>query len=294
MESERQVVVEQVGEVRPVMVADGIALRVHVWSANDGIARRPFVLLHGIASNARTWDAVAQRLAAAGYPAYAVDFRGHGISDRPADGYDLATFASDLAAVVSGLGLERPILVGHSLGANVILEALATRADLAAGVTLVEGGLVSANRQFATLEECLTRLALWPVQGLPLAHLRAFLSKSHPAWPEWRLAATLASFDVSAHGTVAWRLTAGQLDALLRALWVQDVAAAWPRIRVPALVLAADTGDVTWTAAKRAAEVDLCGLMPGAHVEWLTSDHEVHADRPSEVADLLLDAFARS
>lgn len=293
MEIERQVAVEQVGEVRPVMVADGIALRVHVWSANDGIARRPFVLLHGIASNARTWDAVAQRLAAAGYPAYAVDFRGHGISDRPADGYDLATFASDLAAVVSGLGLERPILVGHSLGANVILEALAMRPDLAAGVALIEGGLVGANRQFATLEECLTRLALSPVQGLPLAHLRTFLSKSHPAWPEWRLAATIASFDVLADDTVAWRLTAGRFDALMHAIWTQDVAAAWPRIGVPALVLAADTGDVAWTAAKHMAEADMRGLIPDARVEWLTSDHDVHADRPSEVADVLLDTFAR-
>jgi pimeloyl-ACP methyl ester carboxylesterase len=280
------------GSILAVASDDGIVLRVQAWSADDGNGRRPFVLLHGIASNARTWDGVARRLAAAGCTAYAVDFRGHGISDRPATGYDLETYAADLTAAVSGLGLERPIIVGHSLGANVILEALAMRSDFAGGVAFVEGGLVSANRQFATLEECQTRLALPPVQGLPLKHLRAFLAQSHPAWPEWRLAATVASFDVLADGTVAYRLTAGRFEALLRALWMHDVAAAWPRIRVPALVLAADTGDLAWTAAKHEAAADLRAVLPDARVDWLTSDHDVHADRPSEVADLLVDAFA--
>ena len=51
----------------------------------------PILLLHGLASSARSWEPVAKRLAAAGHHVVAADFRGHGLSDKPDDGYDLAT-----------------------------------------------------------------------------------------------------------------------------------------------------------------------------------------------------------
>ena len=104
----------------------------------------PILLLHGLASSARSWEPVAKRLAAAGHHVVAADFRGHGLSDKPDDGYDLATFASDLVSLMGALKLDRPVLVGHSLGAFVILEAFARNADLGRlvrGVVLVEGGL---------------------------------------------------------------------------------------------------------------------------------------------------------
>jgi len=92
-----------------VTVGDGVSLNtVH----HAGEKSPPFVLVHGLASNARLWDEVAARLGAAGHPSYAVDLRGHGDSDLPDDGYDTATAAADLATVISALGLERPIVAG--------------------------------------------------------------------------------------------------------------------------------------------------------------------------------------
>jgi pimeloyl-ACP methyl ester carboxylesterase len=57
----------------------------------------PFVLLHGLSSNCRTWEFVAARLTAAGHYVVAVDQRGHGLSDKPSTGYDFATITADLA-----------------------------------------------------------------------------------------------------------------------------------------------------------------------------------------------------
>ena len=68
-------------------VTGGVHLHAHRW---DGTGR-PFVLVHGLASNARLWDGVAARLADAGHRVVAVDLRGHGRSDKPDDGYDIAT-----------------------------------------------------------------------------------------------------------------------------------------------------------------------------------------------------------
>src|SRR5947207_2594292 len=86
-----------------VTVADGVRLHVRHWPGEPD--RTPFLLVHGLSSNARLWDGVATRLAAAGYPAYAVDLRSHGESERPPDGYDTATAAADVAAVADTLDL---------------------------------------------------------------------------------------------------------------------------------------------------------------------------------------------
>jgi pimeloyl-ACP methyl ester carboxylesterase len=287
---------ETAPEIEPrlgsVAVGGGVEFGVRTWLPASGAqASPPFVLLHGIASTSAGWDGVAARLAAAGRAAHALDFRGHGASSRPESGYDLPTFASDLIAALEGLGLEQAVLAGHSLGANVILEAISRRSGLAAGVCFVEGGLIDPRDQFATLEDCLAGMALPPVAGMPLPRLSGYLRQSNPGWSELRVAAALAAFDVHADGTVSWRLTKDRYEAMLRALWAARAADRWPSVQVPALVVAADTGDAAWTASKRAAEARLRGAVPEIRVEWLTADHDVHTDRPDRIAELLLEAF---
>src|SRR5688500_3652196 len=78
---------------------------------------QPFLLVHGLSSNARLWDETAQHLN--GHPSYAVDLRSHGESDSPDDGYDTTTAAADLAVLIDKLGLDRPIVAGQSWGGNV-------------------------------------------------------------------------------------------------------------------------------------------------------------------------------
>jgi pimeloyl-ACP methyl ester carboxylesterase len=247
----------------------------------------PFVLLHGVAATARSWDEVARRLAAAGHPVYALDFRGHGRSDGPDRGYDLATFAADLVVAVQRLGIHGPILAGHSLGAMVILEAQKLVPGLARGAALIEGGLVDASVQFASLDECLARLALPPVGGMPRARVEGYLRATNPDWSEERLAGAMAAFEVHPDGSVDWRLTAPRFESLIRSMWGQHVPELWPAVSVPTLILAADTGAPTWTAQKRDAATAAKEAMPQARVAWLTADHDVHAARPEEVADLL-------
>ena len=65
----------------------------------------------------RSWDRVASRLNAEGLRVVSYDLRGHGGSDVAGD-YSPASFEEDLATVLEELGLEKPVLVGHSLGAH--------------------------------------------------------------------------------------------------------------------------------------------------------------------------------
>jgi len=120
-----------------VPVDDAVALNVRHRPGGGG---RPFLLLHGLGSNARTWDEVAARLAAAGHPVYAVDMRGHGESDMPRELFDNETAVADTASVCGELGLSRTLIAGHSWGGNIGMRLAAERPGLVAGLVLVDGG----------------------------------------------------------------------------------------------------------------------------------------------------------
>ncbi|MEJ2735908.1 MAG: alpha/beta hydrolase [Anaerolineae bacterium] len=89
------------------------------------------VLVHGISDDGLCWSPVAEVLSGT-HDVVMVDLRGHGKSDAPEAGYDLVTMATELSGLITGLGLERPVILGHSLGAVITM----TLAGLAPGLPL--------------------------------------------------------------------------------------------------------------------------------------------------------------
>jgi pimeloyl-ACP methyl ester carboxylesterase len=89
-------------------------IRLHYM--RTGGDKAPFVLAHGLTDNLQAWTRFA-RVFAATYDLIMVDARGHGLSDKPEHGYSPRELAQDLAGVIQGLGLNKPIVMGHSMGA---------------------------------------------------------------------------------------------------------------------------------------------------------------------------------
>ena len=75
----------------------------------------PLVLLHGISSRLNTWIPVIDALAA-DHQLVIWEARGHGDSDHPDAGYLLVDYAADLSSLLGALEIERPAILGHSLG----------------------------------------------------------------------------------------------------------------------------------------------------------------------------------
>jgi pimeloyl-ACP methyl ester carboxylesterase len=89
-------------------------------SAGEG---RPIVLAHGLSATRRNVVQGSRLLIREGYRLVAYDARGHGESDPPPDpdAYSYAELVDDLDAVLDELGIERPILVGASMGATTTM-----------------------------------------------------------------------------------------------------------------------------------------------------------------------------
>ncbi len=97
-----------------------------------GGARPPLVLAHGFSEDGLCWFSAAQVLAAR-YDLALPDARGHGQSDAPEQALGALEQAADVAAVITGLGLQRPIVLGHSMGAITTLTLAGPYPDLRIG-----------------------------------------------------------------------------------------------------------------------------------------------------------------
>ena len=116
-----------------------------------GEGERTLVLVHGLLMNRHMYDHLAPELAGRGFRVVTVDMLGHGASDRPVDmrAYNMGTFAEQLAALCDHLELDRPVVGGTSLGANVSLELASRHPGKARGLFIempvLENALVAAG-----------------------------------------------------------------------------------------------------------------------------------------------------
>jgi len=120
-----------------------------------GSGERALVAVHGWMTSGAVFDALAVSLEGSGWRIVVPDLAGTGRSSRPASGYRLERFAADVHAVIDHLGLERPAILGHSMGGQVAqLVAAARPVDRLALVTPVPLGGASlpddARALFAT------------------------------------------------------------------------------------------------------------------------------------------------
>ena len=275
----------------------GLRLHLRDWGGPD--APPPILLVHGLASNARFWDLLAPLLAPS-FRLAAIDQRGHGASDKPDDGYDLPTIAGDLAAAIGALGWPRPLVVGHSWGANVVLQLAADHPDLPAGIVLLDGG---TNELAAAmpLDETLERLAPPRLAGTPRA---AFLERLHGRWASGPLspqveAAIMSNFAIDAGDRIAPHLTFENHLQIVRGMWEQRPTQLFAHVACPALIIPAelppaDQRDAEWIERKRRSVAVAEASIPRARVVWAHDTiHDVQLQRPEWLASELA-AFAQS
>jgi lipase len=153
-----------------------------------GTGPLPVLAVHGITANAMCWQALARALPA-DWTLHAVDLRGRGHSTALPGPFGFDAHADDLRRAVGALGLEQPVLIGHSLGAYLALLAADAHPDSFGPLVLVDGGLpmpVPAGADpdallAATLGPALQRLS--ETYLAPEAYVDFW--RGHPALTDW-------------------------------------------------------------------------------------------------------------
>jgi 3-oxoadipate enol-lactonase len=121
------------------MELDGVDLAYDRRPGEAGSAT--IVLVHGLGGSINSWWAQLAACEEQGRPCVAYDQRGAGLSAKPPGPYSVEQWADDLLALLDALELERPVLVGHSVGCMVAEHACARLGEGVAGLMTIGGAL---------------------------------------------------------------------------------------------------------------------------------------------------------
>jgi N-formylmaleamate deformylase len=160
-------------------------VRLHYYRTGYG-DKHSLVLVHGFSDNGLCWTPTAHDLESE-YDVIMPDMRAHGLSDRVQPG-EKVDMAADLAGFIRALGLKRPVIVGHSMGAMITYQVGVRFPELAKALVLEDPTWwMSQPFQAPTSDESAENpIAKWAknLSNQTLDELLIQHRKEHPEWPE--------------------------------------------------------------------------------------------------------------
>jgi N-formylmaleamate deformylase len=220
--------------------------RIHYY--RTGGKKPPIILLHGATDNGLCWTTLAEALADT-YDVMMPDAQGHGLSDRLSQGFTFKRFIEQVRGLSLALGLKKPIIMGHSMGADTAANIAAAHPSLPKAIILEDPpwGMPPANVQ-DTREERRQGppMANWLIglRHLPLEGIIAESRKLDPQWPEAE--------------RLPWAKSKQQFDDSLFSHAVineRPYTELVPQIKCPTLLIIAENGIVTAETAANAAKI---------------------------------------
>jgi pimeloyl-ACP methyl ester carboxylesterase len=242
----------------------------------------PAVLLHGGSLTARTWDYLAIALRS-DFRLIALDMRGHGASDW-ADDYSIESYATDLMAVIDGLGIERPHLVGMSLGGTVACEFALRHPDRTESLAMVDVTSQPVFAATARMRSFMTHFRGAATVDEVVEMALAVSPNSDPQRLHYRMRALLKRGD---DGRLVWKCDRryrrpSDYAALLKHL--AGFEARVPNMAGPFLLARGGKSPIVSEEAAR----DFTARFPdGRWVDIKDAGHNVQEDNPRDLADAL-------
>lgn len=242
--------------------------------------RPAIVFIHGAGLDSTFWALHSRWFAFHGWSVLAVDLPGHGRSAGPAL-ESIASMADWVLEFTQRAGAERHVLVGHSMGALIALEAAARNPERALGLGLlgaasrmpVHRDLLAAAK--ANEHSALDMLNLW-------GHGDAAALGGHEAPGIWMLGMGIRLFEHAPRGTVFTDLSACNAYA--------DAAAACARVRCPTILICGARDRMTPLSGGR----ELAALIAKAQLTvFEDTGHMLLAERPRETRAALSRFFSR-
>ncbi len=271
------------------------ALRIHFrdWGNSDAA---PLIIVHGLRDHSHSFDDLAQALSDR-FRVFALDLRGHGDSETTPY-YAFGHFVLDVHNMVRALRLQRPVLIGHSMGGEVVAHYGGCFPDVPSRLVIIEGlGPPPSDMEeevrwtingFARTDRAFTGPP--GLKDLDAAYRR--LCERNPRLPEAK-AHELALLGTRARedGALEWKFDAMLTTMSLTGPFNLDYAKAlWRRVTVPTLIVQGAESGEFWHSRPGAVYLDagdlqqrLACFQDAQFVEIPGAGHMVHFDRPHEL-----------
>jgi pimeloyl-ACP methyl ester carboxylesterase len=246
---------------------DSVHIDYRVWGKGEPAV----ILIHGWSCDSNYWSAQIDALKAK-YTVVALNLAGHGASESNRKDWSMANFGQDVAAVARRIDNRQIVLVGHSMGADVALEAAPIIGDRVIGIVAVDS-LKGIGAPPGTQKDIDAKIA--PFRQSFIETTREHVSKNlfrkdaDPAFVQ----------------KVAYDMSLEPPDiavASLLSLWSMDFSKVLPNIHVPIYAI---NSDLVPTNEERIRKF----LPAGFHVDMLDhTDHFLMMEVPERVNPVLL------
>lgn len=277
--------------------ANGI--RIHYYRAVPAPEKPVMVMVHGVTDNGLHWTVLTSKLQE-NYDIYMLDARGHGLSDPFTSFEDGNTLVNDVVAFVGAMRLEKPIFMGHSMGAATVMRLGAEHPDLARAIIMLDPGLgrrppppkqgegatasssppASPPRETHAPDRLVTNMRGTPEELVAQNNYRFedLVATCQRQSPKWSLASCQywALSKKQYHGPYSeqtWQAMSGTMRT----------ADSLPKIQVPALILKADA-----PAETRKSHEEAVNVMPRGRIVHIDGGgHNLHHDEPEKTLTIL-------
>ena len=249
------------------VITNGLRIHYH----RTGGDKPQIVLAHGVTDSGLCWPRVARALESE-YDLVMYDARGHGGSEAPQRPYSTEDLADDMADLIQALGLEKPVLIGHSMGARTSAVAAANYPKLVRAAVLEDPPWRSAAIQPSAGSQRITA-RLEGYKARTREELIAFGKERSPDWAD-------EVFPPWADAKLQCSLEARRLSMPLRTDWRETLR----QITCPVLLLVADPeihrdiglgGVVTPEVAREASSI----MQDGRVVRIDGAGHNIRRER---------------
>ncbi len=248
---------------------DGVTLRFDEAGAGDPA----IVFVHGWCCNRSDWRHQIAHFSRH-HRVLALDQRCHGESDKPDQDYTIGGFVDDLAWFIGDRGLDRPVIVGHSMGGLITMNLARKHPDIARAIVIVDAPSTPLPEQLQPVaESTLAALQSDAYKQVAEGFVRMFMfdTNSPPG---------LADETIAAMSTTPQRL----MHTALADMFGPHAMEPGP-IPVPALYIRAATNFATEDA--------LAERYPGLEVTTVDCAHFIQLEKPDETNALVESLVAR-
>jgi pimeloyl-ACP methyl ester carboxylesterase len=264
-----------------VVTPAGVKLHVR----RSGGEKPPILVCHGFSDDGTCWPLVAAALAET-HDVILADARGHGLSDAPRKGYGPEEMAGDAAEIITQLGLSKPAVLGHSMGAITAMALAGLHPELPGRVLLEDpppSWMPEAPRTADPVSDEWPPMFDWIINTKrhTVEELMASEKANQPSWPDeefrpWAESKIRMSFNVLSRFGI-------RMD--------------WPpilqSITCPVLLITSDPARGGLVNAEQAQAFR--ALVPHAHVAHIAgAGHSIRRDQPAAYLAAVRDALTNS
>lgn len=280
------------------LYANGI--RIHYYHAVPAPGKPVILAIHGVMDIGLTWASVVNKLQK-DYDIYMLDTRGHGLSDPFNGKEDRNTLLIDVMEAAKSLGLEKPILMGHSMGGATVIRLGAEYPDFAKAIIVVDAGIGGPRPQNNA------KPGNPPAQPVPPTPSKVTMSITMRGTPEALVKQNNYDFDdlvaKAHHDNPRWSMLDCQYWAIAikryhgpysEEVWQTMTGTmrndnALAKIQVPMVILKADASPEARKAQQEQASV----MQKGKLIHIDNSAHNVQRDQPEKSVEVIRDFLSK-